>query len=72
MTTNHRFLAGLAAGAVLGAAAGLLLAPKTGKETRHVVATGAGELRHTASHYLGALRQEQANGRDLENAQLSR
>ena len=33
MTTRNRLILGFAAGAVIGAAAALLVAPKTGKET---------------------------------------
>ena len=37
-------LAGLALGAVVGAAAGVLLAPKSGKETREALADAAAKL----------------------------
>jgi len=42
MTTRSRFLWGLAAGAAARAAAGFLLAPKTGRESRRAVPAGAG------------------------------
>ena len=56
MSANHKFIAALTTGAVLGAAAGLLLAPKTGEEARKVVAAQSGELRHKAGHYITILR----------------
>ena len=75
MSTNHKLIAALTTGAVLGAAAGLLLAPKTGKETRKVVATHSGQLRHTAGHYItnlrGNLRRRENNGRVDDKVQVS-
>ena len=56
MSANHKLIAVLTTGAVLGAAAGLLLAPNPGKETRKIVAAQSGQLRHKAGHYIGNLR----------------
>ncbi|MCH8281833.1 MAG: YtxH domain-containing protein [Chloroflexi bacterium] len=56
MSANTKLIAALTTGAVLGAAAGLLLAPNPGKETRKVVAAQSGQLRHKAGHYIGNLR----------------
>ena len=58
MTTRNRFILGFAAGAVIGGAAALLVAPKTGKETRHIVTNGAGQFSQKAGHYWGSLRQK--------------
>ena len=44
MTTGNKFVVGLAVGALAGALTGMLLAPKSGKETRKVIKTRAGEL----------------------------
>jgi len=44
MKKRDMFIVGLISGAVLGAVAALLLAPKTGKETRRIVANGMGNL----------------------------
>ena len=66
MTTSQKIIGGLTVGALLGTAAGLLIAPRTGKETRHIVATRAGDLRHKAAHYLGSLRREKVNRRNAE------
>lgn len=46
------FLAGLGLGALLGAAAALLLAPKSGTETRHDIACAAEELRDKAGRMV--------------------
>ena len=45
MTARKTLITGLMAGAAVGAAAGLLLAPKPGKVTRRYVASQAGKLR---------------------------
>jgi len=45
-----RFVTGLIVGSLTGAAAGLLFAPRSGRETRDVV-------RHKTGHYVGALRE---------------
>ena len=72
MTTRNRFILGFAAGAVIGTAAALLVAPKTGKETRHIVANGAGQAGRKAGHYWGYLRQkiskEEGNGSGQHSA----
>ena len=76
MTTRNRFILGFAAGAVLGTAAALLVAPKTGKETRHIVTNGAGQVAgqfgRKAGHYWGSLRQKiskaEANGSEQHSA----
>jgi gas vesicle protein len=44
MKKRDMFIVGLISGAVLGAVAALLLAPKTGKETRRILATQWGNL----------------------------
>ena len=45
MYNTAKLVTGLIAGTAVGVTAGLLFAPRTGKETRHMVATQAGELR---------------------------
>ena len=62
MDRHHKLLLGLGTGVIIGSAAGLLLAPKTGKETRSMVAARAEDLRHKATHYLGNLRREKVHG----------
>ena len=45
-----RFATGLIIGSLAGAAAGMMFAPRTGRETRDSV-------RHQTGHYVGALRE---------------
>jgi len=45
MYNTTKLFTGLIAGTAVGVTAGLLFAPKPGKETRQIVATHAGELR---------------------------
>ena len=56
-----RFLLGLITGATVGvtvgAVAGLLLAPKTGKETREIVAARAPQVMQQARDCVESLRQ---------------
>ena len=52
MERNHKLLYGLGTGVIIGAAAGLLLAPKTGKETRKIVGDRAGSIRSRAAGTL--------------------
>ena len=52
-----RFLLGLITRAAVEAVAGLLLAPKTGKETRQFVAARAPQVLENARNYLGSIRQ---------------
>ncbi len=75
MSANNKVIAALTTGAVLGAAAGLLLAPNPGRETRKVVAAHSGEIRHKAGHYItnlkGNLHRRQNNGKVDAKVQVS-
>ena len=46
--TGHEFMYGLLAGTAIGAAIGLLLAPKSGAELRHALGESAERIRHQA------------------------
>ncbi len=52
MTRNKtgRFVTGLIVGSLMGGTVGLILAPRSGRETRDVV-------RHKTGHYVGTLRE---------------
>ena len=54
MDRQNKLLYGLGTGVIVGTAIGLLLAPKTGKETRKIVAERAESIRSRAA---GSLRQ---------------
>ena len=55
--SRNNFIVGLLAGAAAGAVAGLLLAPKTGKENRQIIAARATEARQKVGDYVGSLQQ---------------
>ena len=56
-----RFVTGLVVGSLTGAAAGLLFAPRSGRETRDVV-------RHKTGHYVGTLRERFGRSRGANGA----
>ena len=57
MAIRNKLVTAVVVGAAAGAIAGLMFAPKTGKETRQIVSTRVGEARHKTGHYVGSLRQ---------------
>ena len=59
MDRRYKLLYGLGTGIIIGTAVGLLLAPKTGKETRKIVAERAGSIRNRAA---GTVRQAMKRG----------
>ena len=68
MVNTNKLVTGLIAGAALGAVAGLLFAPKPGKESRQIVAARADELRQKADElrnkaggYVDAMRSRRKN-----------
>lgn len=66
MTSSNNLITGLVAGAIIGAAAGILFAPKPGRETRQVVGTKAVDLRDKAGDYIGNLKDRIRKGRETE------
>ncbi len=71
MTKTNSLLTGLVAGALLGAVAGLLVAPKAGKETRNIVGTKAAEIKSRAEDYLGTIRDRIRRDREEETQEHS-
>ena len=67
MTNGNKMVTGLIAGALLGTIAGLLFAPKLGKESREIVTTRAVEFRQKAGDYVDTLRQKIRTGRVVHN-----
>jgi len=68
MVDRNQLFTGLIAGVVVGAVAGLLLAPKNGKETRQIVAVRAGEVRQKADQYATTLRERMRRGQSGEES----
>ena len=58
MMRGNKLVAGLMAGAVVDSTMGLLVAPKTGKESRQMVAEGTSHWRHKAGGAFQNLRQK--------------
>ena len=58
MMRGNKLVAGLVAGAVVGSAMGLLVASKTGKESRQMVTEGTWQWRNKAGGALHNLRQK--------------
>ncbi len=76
---NNKLITGFIAGALVGVAAALLLAPKSGRETREMVAARAAELRQRADDlrqragsYVGNLRNRGNASDDYEDAEIDR
>ena len=53
---RNKLVTGLIAGTALGVVAGLLFAPKPGKESRQFVASRSTEIRHKTGGYIHAMR----------------
>ena len=68
MVDRNQVLTGLIAGVVVGALAGLLLAPKTGKETRQIVVARASEVRGKAGQYATSVRERLRRGQSGEES----
>ncbi len=66
MTSSGKLVTGLVAGALVGAVAGLLFAPKPGKESREIVGTKAEELRSKTGGYIGTVKDKIKRGRGTE------
>jgi gas vesicle protein len=56
MGNGKKLVTGLVAGAVLGSIAGMLLAPKSGKENRKMVGEKAGKIRSKTGGAIGSLK----------------
>ncbi len=69
MTKSNKLITGLVAGALVGAAAGILFAPKPGRESRGIVGTKAGEFRTKTGEYIGTVREKIRRGRSAESVE---
>ena len=68
MADGNQLVTGIIAGALIGAIAGLLLAPKAGKESRQMVAARAVEAREKAGQYITTLRERIRRGQGGEQS----
>ena len=69
MARPNNLITGLIAGAVIGSIVGLLFAPKTGQETREIVAARASVIRQKAGDYVGNVRERMRRGRSFEESE---
>ena len=53
---RNKLVIGLVAGATVGAVAGLLFAPKPGKESRQIVASRSEGIRHKTGGFVDVMR----------------
>ena len=58
MSSSNKFMTALVAATAVGAAAGLLLAPKPGKVTRRFVAMRANTMLNKTEGYMGSFRSK--------------
>ena len=56
MANGKRLMTGLGAGAILGTLAGMLVAPKSGKENRKMVGEKASKIRNRTGEAMGSLK----------------
>ena len=67
MTTRNQIVTGIIAGALVGTALGLLVAPKTGKETRQLVAMRGSAIKTKAGDYFTVIRNRMKKGDEVES-----
>ena len=58
MSSSNKFMTALVAATAVGAAAGLLFAPKPGKVTRRFVAMRAHRMRNRTEGYVGSFKEK--------------
>lgn len=56
MSSNTKLVVGLSVGIFTGAAAALLVAPKTGKDTRQIIKSRSGSLKRRAGELIARRR----------------
>ncbi|PKB78716.1 MAG: hypothetical protein BZY88_17030 [SAR202 cluster bacterium Io17-Chloro-G9] len=59
-------MTGIIAGALVGTALGLLVAPKTGKESREIVANRTAAFRSKAGDYITIIRNKMRKSDEME------
>ncbi|PKB83188.1 MAG: hypothetical protein BZY88_02515 [SAR202 cluster bacterium Io17-Chloro-G9] len=66
MMKSNQWVTGIVAGVALGAALGLLFAPKTGKETRQIVGMKTNAVRTKAGDYITSIRNKMKKAGEVE------
>ena len=69
MSTSNKLFSGLVVGALVGAAAGILFAPKPGRESRGIVGAKAGEIRNKTGEVIGTVKEKIRRGRSAESVE---
>ena len=67
MTIRNQIVTGIIAGALVGTALGLLVAPKTGKEARQIVATKGSAIKSKAGDYFTVIRNKMKKNSEMES-----
>lgn len=67
MTTRNQIVTGIIAGALVGTVLGLLVAPKTGKEARQIVALRGSAIKSKAGDYFTVIRNRMKKGDEAES-----
>ena len=69
MTSSNKLITGLLAGALVGTAAGILFAPKPGRESRVIVGAKAEEIRNKTGEVIGTVREKIRKSRSAETVE---
>ncbi len=69
MTSSNKLITGLLAGALVGTAAGILFAPKPGRESRVIVGTKAGEIRNKTGEVIETVKEKIKNRRSADTVE---
>ncbi len=69
MTRSNKLITGLVAGALVGAAAGILFAPKPGRESRGIVGAKAERIRTKTGTYIGTVKQKIRKSRSTDSVE---
>jgi len=69
MTSSNKLITGLVAGALVGAVAGILFAPKAGRESRVIVGAKAGDIRNKTGEYIGTVKEKIRKSRSTDSVE---
>ncbi len=69
MTRSNKLITGLVAGALVGTAAGILFAPKPGRDSRVIVGAKAEKIRNKTGGYIGTVREKIKKSRSASSVE---